>query len=211
MVRLAMIALCLAPLLLGCSDDTSKPTPDKGVQDKGVPNEAGLPDQAAPLEGGTTGKEQITVNEDLLGALEVRFLKGRCLGRASINADDADARAAVVGFIQALVATIPIDGSKPTNDNDLLTLVPGDNVIDDWAEDPADTKKGPWLITTNAFDWINGGGQPFEDNGFEAAAGEKYLKPGKTWELSLELVNMGSTTGAEAAFTGAKWDEGKAP
>lgn len=210
-MRITMIALCLGPLLLGCSDDTSRPTPDKGVLDKGVPSEGGTPDQAASLEGGATGKEQITVNEDLLGALEVRFLKGRCLGRASINADDADARAAVVGFVQALVATIPLDGSKPTSDSELTALVPGDNAIDDWAEDPADATKGPWLITTNAFDWINGGGQPFEDNGFEAAAGEKYLKAGKSWELSLELVNMGSTTGAEAAFTGAKWDEGKAP
>jgi hypothetical protein len=211
MLRITMIALCLAPLLLGCSDDTSRPTPDQNVPHEGGMPDQGVPDQAAPVEGGATGKEQITVNEDLLGALEVRFLKGRCLGRASINANDADARAAVVGFVQALVATIPLDGSKPTSDSELTALVPGDNVIDDWAEDPADTTKGPWLITTSAFDWIDGGGQPFEDNGFEAAAGEKYLKPGKTWELGLELVNMASTTGAEAAFKGAKWDEGKAP
>ena len=203
-------ALTITLLLAGCSDDSN--SRDAGpAADKGAPAEGGIPDSSAPAEAGPTGKELITVNEDLLAALEVRFLKGRCVGQVSINANDQEARAAVVSFTQALVNTIPLDGSRPTSDDELKALVPADSAIDGWVEDPNDTEKGPWLITTTAFDWINGGGQPFEDNGFEAATGEGYVKAAKSWELKLALVNMGSTTGAEAAFNGASWDEGKAP
>ncbi|MHC4816041.1 MAG: hypothetical protein ACYTFN_23505, partial [Planctomycetota bacterium] len=82
---------------------------------------------------------------------------------------------------------------------------------DDWQEDPGEPTQGPWLTTTNALDWINGGGEPFDENGFEAAAGENYLKSDPSWELSLELVNMSTPAGAEAAFRAVKWDQGDAP
>jgi hypothetical protein len=195
MIRSTAMALCLVWALGACSEETDRPAGDGGTGS----------DTSA------TGKEQLVFNENLLAALEVRWLKGRCVGRVSITADDADARAAVLAFARALVASIPLDGSKPTSDDELKALVPADNAIDDWAEDPTDTTQGPWLTTTNARDWINGGNGPFDDNGFETVAGEGYVKPGSSWELTLEMVNMGSTSGAEAAFKAAQWDQGTAP
>jgi hypothetical protein len=165
-----------------------------------------------PQDGGTViGKSEMTVNEDLLGVLEVRLLQGRCLGRVAVFSDTTEARAAVIAFAQAVAQPIPLDGSSPMDDDELMALIPGSNVVDDWQEDPDEPNQGPWLTTTNAFDWINGGGEPFQDNGFEAAAGDNYIKADPSWKLSLELVNMSDPVGAETAFRAVEWDQGTAP
>lgn len=198
MLRLSSMAALLA-LLAGCAEDTERKPAD------------GAADAPPASEGTATGKYEINVNTETLGVIEVRFLKGRCLSRLSIDADTTEARAAAVAFAQAVAQTIPLDGSKPANDDELKALLPGSNAVDDWQEDPAEPTAGPWLITTTAFDWINGGGKPFADNGFEAAAGDWYTKPGQSWQLKIELVNMATPAGAEAAFSGASWDQGEPP
>lgn len=161
------------------------------------------------IDSGAAGKLEMVIFDETLNVLEVRFLKGRCLGRVSVDSQDSAARSALVSFVKALEKTIPLDGSKPATDDDLKALIPASGAIDNWQEDPADTTKGPWLITTDAFSWINGSGKPFADNGFEAVAGEAYVLSGQSWKLELELVNQGSTTGAEAAFRQSFWDQGK--
>ena len=211
-------ALCffLALGLVACSDDTDKQKDGGGGVDWGVTSDKGADngptgDKGPAAEGGGGGTFEIVVNEDLLGALEVRFLKGRCVARLSINSDTAEARTELVDFAKAVANPIPLDGSKPADDDELQGFVPASKAINDWEEDDSDGKKGPWLITTDAYDWIDGGGDPFQQNGFEAAAGENYKKTAKSWELKLELVNQGSTAGAEKAFSDSKWNEGKAP
>lgn len=209
---LFVLALVPALGLTACSEETTE-RPRDGSTDRAVVQ----PDGSTPTPDGpagdsvAAGPEAVTVNEDLLGVREVRFLKGRCLGRASIDADTADARAAVVAFAQAVIAPIPLDGSKPKDDEELKAFVPASGAVEGWDEDPEDTTKGPWLINTSAFDWIDGAGKPFEDNGFEAAAGDKYVKSGQPWKLSLELVRMKDPAGAEKAFSGAEWNTGAAP
>jgi hypothetical protein len=202
--RLHLGPLLLALALLGCSEDTER-KPTDGAAD------APPASDGVASEGTATGKFEMNVNTETLGVIEVRFLKGRCLSRLYIDSDVAEARAAALAFAQAVAQTIPLDGSKPANDDELKALLPGSNVVDDWQEDPSEPTSGPWLITTTAFDWINGGGKPFADNGFEAAAGDWYIKSAESWQLKIELVNMTTPAGAEAAFRGASWDQGEAP
>jgi len=184
---------------LSCTEGPNQTTVDSGQRAE------------ASSERRPAGKSAIFVNEDLLSVIELHFLKGRCLGRLSVDAKSSEARAALIGFAQQVMSPIPLDGSSPLTDAELKKLVPTSNAVAGWAENLSDGVTGPWLITTKAWDWINGAGVPFEDNGFEAAAGESYLKSPEKWKLKLELVNMGSTSGAEAAFAGAKWNEGTPP
>jgi hypothetical protein len=201
------LASILALTLVACDDNPTEREKDKGV----------TPTDAA-AESAATGKYEIYLTDDLLNVLEVRFLKGRCLGQLSINSQTGDGRAAVVSFAEALAQKIPLDGSQPATDEELKQLIPGDQEMDGWKEDTTDGISGPWLVTTDAFDWINGGGGPFQDNGFEAAAGETYGKDApatdagsEPWKLDVALVNQGTPAGAEAAFRAAGWDTGKAP
>ena len=150
----------------------------------------------------------MVLNEELLGTYELTYLLGRTCGRLALKAKDAEAKAALESFARTALASIPADGSKPTTDEELKALVPGTGEIGEWAEDAADGVSGPWLINTDAYAWINGSGEPFQQNGFVAVAGEAYLWSAKGWQLTFEVVNMGSVAGAAAAFTGASWNEG---
>ncbi|MBN2361364.1 MAG: hypothetical protein JXR83_18075, partial [Deltaproteobacteria bacterium] len=106
---------------------------------------------------------------------------------------------------------IPLDGSAPAGDAELVALVPRpplSGALAPWTENLADNIQGPWLTTTSAWDWIDGSGVPFDDNGFDAVAGEKYDNGAQGWTLVLEVVNMKTTRGAETAFRQAGWDQG---
>jgi hypothetical protein len=154
-------------------------------------------------DNGTTGKYEMYINEEALNVNEITFLKGRCCGRMSISDKSPDARAEVIRAAEALADAIPIDGSKPTSDTELIELVPapGTGDMSDWNEDlDVDPEQGPRVITTNAFDWGNGGVGPFEDNGFEAVAVETYVHAGQGWKMALDLLYMSSPEGADAAF-----------
>jgi hypothetical protein len=207
---LRRIALTVLPLLLiACTEDPARPDPDVGPgSDAKVDSSQG---SDAKADAATVGKAEMVITDDLLTVLEVRFLKGRCLGRLSINSKDTEARAAIIAFAKAVSDTVPLDGSKPKTDAELKGLIPGSGAQTGWTEDPTDGVTGPWLITTDAFDWINGSGKPFDDNGFEAAVGEYYTNSAKSWKLELTLVNQGTPAGAEAANRHAQWDQGKAP
>jgi hypothetical protein len=207
---LRRFALTVLPLLLiACSEDPARPDPDAspGSDAKADTGQG----QDAQADAPATGKAEMVIADDLLTVLELRFLKGRCLGRMSINSKDSAARTAIIAFAKAVSDSIPLDGSKPKTDAELKGLIPASGAQTGWQEDPTDGVAGPWLITTTAFDWINGSGKPFADNGFEAAAGEYYTMSSKSWKLELTLVNQGNPAGAEAAFRQAQWDQGKAP
>jgi len=158
---------------------------------------------AAPVN----GKYELYVNSDYLGVLQLTFLKGRCVARLDVDSQDTGAETALLAFGRHLAGQIPLDGSQPANDDALAALVPGNPLTGDLA-DWAASASGAWLVTTNAFDWINGSGPPFDENGFEAAAGDSYTHSSETWVLNVELVNMGDVAGAEAAFRAASWDSG---
>ncbi len=155
----------------------------------------------------TTGSYELWTNDDYLGVIELTFLKGRCVGRANIDSQAAEAETALLAFGRFVAAEVPLDGSSPADDDQLVALVPVSPLSGDLAVWDS-SQGGAWLITTSAFDWIDGSGPPFEDNGFEAVAGDTYTDTGDGWELDLELVDMGSVTGAEAAFRAAGWDTG---
>ncbi len=159
----------------------------------------------------TEGKDELYLNTDLLDAVEATFIKGRCLGRLTVSPDGDGPSGALLAVAREVAGTIPLDGSAPASDQALVALVPAtplSGALAAWEEDLSDQVTGPWLETETAFDWIDGSGGPFDDNGFEAVAGERYSEPAEGWSLELELVNMGSVSGAEAAFTGAGWDAG---
>jgi hypothetical protein len=164
-------------------------------------------DDDSAADGGGGGTYELYVNSDYLGVLQLTFLKGRCVSRMSIDSQDAGAEAALLAFGEHVADQIPLDGSAPADDTALSALVPADPLTGDLADWEA-SEGGAWLVTTNAFDWINGSGPPFDDNGFEAVAGDSYTHTTQTWLLDLELVNMGDVAGAEAAFRGAGWDSG---
>ena len=145
---------------------------------------------------------------DNLNVVDLFMLKGRCVARLSVSPNDEDAENAMIEIGRELAAAIPLDGSAPAADEDLVALVPRPEDLDGWEEDVTDQIEGPWLVTTEAFAWINGAAAPFEDNGFEAVAGEAYLHDTEGWQLDLALVNQGSFEGAEAAFGAAGWDTG---
>lgn len=157
--------------------------------------------------GGSAGKYELYVNSDYLGVLQLTFLKGRCVARLNVDSQDAGAETALLAFGRHVADQIPLDGSAPVSDDALTALVPASPTTGDLSvwEASAD---GAWLVTTNAFDWINGSGPPFDENGFEAVAGDTYSHMTETWLLDLELVNMGDVAGAEAAFRAASWDTG---
>jgi len=207
---LALLAMGYLCLNAGCSDDT----PDRSGADAAVIPAADKGDNPAvdtEVSGPDAGPKNelaIYLNEELLGTFELTYLLGRTCGRVALNAKDDEAKAELESFARTALATIPADGSKPTTDQELKALVPGSGEIGEWAEDAADGVSGPWLINTDAYAWINGGGEPFQQNGFVAVAGEAYLWSEKSWRLTFEVVNMGSVEGALAAFTGAGWNEG---
>lgn len=153
------------------------------------------------------GTYELWVNSDYLGVLQLTFLKGRCVARLDIDSQATGAEDALLTFGRHVADQIPLDGSAPADDAALSALVPANPLTGDIAvwEASAD---GAWIVTTNAFDWIDGSGPPFDDNGFEAVAGDSYSHTTETWVLDLELVNMGDTAGAEAAFRAAGWDIG---
>lgn len=193
-----VIAACLG---FGCSDD-STPSTDTG----GTGQEAGAADGGVS-DTSQAGTFEMVLNEDLLGVLELKFLKGRCVARMSVDAEDAAAKEALLAFGNVVADKIPLDGSKPTSEQELKEIIPASGEITGWDEDPADSIQGPWS-GTDPWAWINGGAKPFEDNGFVAVAGETYLHSTDGWKLDLEVVDMGSTSGAEAAFREAEWDKG---
>lgn len=181
MTRALLLFLCIA--LVGCGSTDEEPS----------------------------GTYAMYLNTDLLGAVEVTFIKGRCLGRLAIRPAGDAPQAALIAVAQAVASDIALDGSAPASDQALVGLVPTaplSGSLAGWLEDDADQISGPWLETGTAFDWINGSGGPFDDNGFEAVAGERYLQDSEGWSLDLEIVNLGSTVGAQAAMSGAGWDAG---
>ena len=197
-MKRCLLMAAVTALLAGCTDD------EPHRVDAGPGKDTGGADMAQ-------GTSEQWVNEDLLSSYELTLLVGRCIGRASLNDKTAPARAALLAIGKALAATIPVDGTGPTTVAELKALVPGSGAIADWVEDPSDTVKGPWS-GTDVFAWINGGGKPFDDNGFKAVAGEGYVhNTNSSWELDLELVMMSSVDGAEKAFRAAQWDQGKQP
>ena len=153
------------------------------------------------------GKYELYVNSDYLDTIQLTFLKGRCVARSSIDTKETAAETALLAFGRYLADSIPLDGSQPADDDALTALLPVpplSGAITGWLDDGGEA----WLVTTDAFDWINGSGPPFDDNGFEAVAGDGYTHDPEGWLLEIELVNMGDPTGAEAAFRGASWDMG---
>jgi len=163
--------------------------------------------------GGDSGSqcgEQMVLDEQSLDVVEVRLYRGRCLGHLVIRPQGDDAKSRLVAIAQTLAAAIPADGSAPASDAQLVTLVPDPGQVGDgtWQEDLTDQVEGPWLVSTSAYDWIDGAGKPFEDNGFQAASGETYQHQAPDLRLTIELVDQGSCAGAEAAFRDAGWNEG---
>lgn len=157
------------------------------------------------------GKFEMFVDDGSVSSVRLSFLKGRCLSRVEIAPKGESAQAALVAFGRYVADRIPLDGSAPAHDAELVALIPAPPLpagLEGWAEDLSDQVEGPWLITTNAFDWIDGGGTPFAENGFMAAAGEKYSHAPEEWHMEIELVSMETGQGAAAAFLAAKWDSG---
>ncbi len=153
------------------------------------------------------GTYELWIDDDYLSVIELTFLKGRCVARANIDSQAPDAEAALLAFGRYAAGEIALDGSSPATDDQLLGLIPATPLTGDLA-DWQSSAGGAWLVTTTAFDWINGSGPPFEDNGFEAVAGDSYQHQSQSWALDLEVVNMGDAVGAEAAFRAAGWDSG---
>ena len=146
-----------------------------------------------------------------LSTAEFRFVKGRCLGKLSISAKTEPALAAVEVFARHVIEPIALDGASPANDSALVNLVPRPPLagnLSQWLENTDDGVDGPYLITSNAFAWINGAAGPFEDNGFEAVVVENYDEQVEGWTLELTVVNMASAQGAALAFGQANWDTG---
>ena len=95
-------ALTVLPLLLiACSEDPARPDPDAspGSDAKADTGQGSDAQADAPA----TGKAEMVISDDLLTVLELRFLKGRCLGRMSINSKDSAARTAIVAFAKAVM------------------------------------------------------------------------------------------------------------
>lgn len=161
--------------------------------------------------GAASGLDELYLNDQLLSDLQVTALKGRCALRLTIRSQSSEARDAVVAFTRSVSDAIPLDGSAPASDAALVALVPRPPLagsLAPWTEDLTDNVQGPWLTTTSAWDWIDGSGVPFDDNGFEAVAGDKYNHGSQGWSLLLEVVNLKTAAGAEAAFRQAAWDQG---
>lgn len=164
-------------------------------------------DDDTSVDSGGSSNYELWVNSDYLGVIQLTFLKGRCVARLTIDSQDAAAETALIAFGEHVADQIPLDGSAPADDTALSALVPANPLTGDLADWEA-SQDGAWLVTTNAYDWIDGSGPPFDDNGFEAVAGDSYTHTTETWILDLEIVNMGDAAGAEAAFSGAGWDAG---
>jgi len=150
-----------------------------------------------------SGKYEMYANDEGTSVVEITFLKGRCCGRLTLDAKSPEARDEVIRVAEQLAGTIPIDGSVPTTDEELVGLLPrpGSGWMSEWEADPdTDPDQGPEVISTNAFDWANGSAGPFEDNGFEAVAMEVYTRESEGWTLALDLLYMSSPEGADAAF-----------
>jgi len=150
----------------------------------------------------------VYLRDDKLSSLEVSYQKGRCLARLSIDDKSDQAQQALLSVAGQVAATIPASRTSPAGDRELVALIPV--TLAGWSEDLSDRLEGPWLVTTNAHDWINGSGDPFQDNGFLAVAGESYGHLEFHWKLHLEVVNMGSPEGALTALHLAGWDQGTA-
>jgi hypothetical protein len=150
---------------------------------------------------------RLFLGTDNLDTAELTLIKGRCLGRLVIAPKGSAPQAAMIALGRSMADSIPADGSAPASDAELVALVPAPTA-GIWQEDNGDGIQGPWLVSTTAFDWINGSGGPFADNGFEAVAGEAYQHVTEAWQLDVELVNQGSAAGARAALGAAGWDRG---
>lgn len=158
--------------------------------------------------GSDQGKFEMYIDTSSLNVVEFFFLKGRCVSRLSIQpkSDATETEIAAVG--ENLAQSIPLDGSAPSSDPELVALVPEASELDGWEEDLTDQIDGPWFVTKDAYSWINGAAKPFDENGFQAVAGENYNHTAEGWHLEIELVDQGSCSGAERAFRGAGWDQG---
>lgn len=155
------------------------------------------------------GKYEMWINRDNLSVYEITVLKGRCLIQLIVEPKEQAAETAATTIGRNLAASIPLDGSAPASDSALVALVPAAEDLPGWEEDTTDQVDGPWLVTTDAFAWIDGAAAPFDENGFEAVAGETYNHTTEGWQLKIAVVNQGSVAGAEAAFRGANWDTGE--
>jgi hypothetical protein len=196
-----VLAFLIAVFALGCSSSGN----GNGDQDgNGGVDANGTTDQDG------TGF-WLFVDTSALVQAQATFLKGRCVARLTIDAKTPEAQAALEAFARHLADPIPLDGSQPASDRELTELVPRPPLSGDlsgWMEDLSDGVEGPYLETSDAYEWINGAAAPFQDNGFEAVVEEYYLHETDGWSLEFDLVNMGTPQGAQAAFTGASWNTG---
>jgi len=145
-----------------------------------------------------------------VSSTQVAFLKGRCCARIVMDTNEIKAQDAAIALAIHLSGQIPLDGSYPDDVDSLKGIIQESGQSQGWSEDlNQDREKGPWAISTNAWDWIDGAGVPFEKNGFRAVAGEFYKKTSEGWALWLELVDQGSTKGARKAFQEASWNTGQ--
>lgn len=159
--------------------------------------------------GGASGNNEMYIQE-YIASIQVTFLKGKCCGRLVLDSKGVDERAAIIAFAQYVASQIPVDGSGPADDAELMTYVPVSGEYGGWDEDLVpDALSGPWLVTTTAYDWINGGGASFDANGFQAVTGEFYEKDSEGWNLTLEVLYLETPAGARTGFEETGWNEGE--
>jgi len=66
--------------------------------------------------GNGEGKYEMYVNDELLGATQLTFLKGRCLARLTVKPKEDATRAVLVAFGEQVAEAIPLDGSAPASE-----------------------------------------------------------------------------------------------